>query len=391
MDWSKITVIELANVLAGPSVGQWLAELGATVIKVENPTTRGDVTRSWKLSNEDHASDTPAYFTSINWGKKSLGLNMKTSESRGILDRLFESADVVLASFIPGQTAVLGLDPRGICQRYPKLIWAAINGYGPDQPRAAYDAIVQAESGYTYMNGTPGHTSKMPVALMDVLAAHHLKEGILLALLERQQTGKGGMISVSLLESGISSLVNQASNWLNAGHLPQPKGSDHPNIVPYGTQFSCRNDEKIVLAVGSDKQFRLLCEVLGQPVPIGFQTNPERVAARAKVISWVQQLLEDRDRTQILEELNRLKVPAGAVKNMKEVFASDQTTQLLISDGDSVAVRQQITNGIASRSDLTSPPSFHQHGVHLLHSLGFTDDQIHEFELNGVIPQSSEV
>lgn len=391
MDWSRITVIELASVLAGPSVGQWLAELGAHVIKVENPATNGDVTRSWKLPSEPINADTPAYFTAINWGKESIGLNLKTPESKEILDRLFSTADVVLSSFIPSQASGLGLVIEEILTEHPELIWAEINGYGPDEPRAAYDAIIQAESGFTYINGTPGHTSKMPVALMDVLAAHHLKEGILLALLERQSTGEGKRISVSLLESGISSLVNQASNWLNAGHLPVPKGSDHPNIVPYGTQFTCRRDEGIVLAVGTDKQFQQLCAVLGQAVPQEFRTNPERVSKRAGVVSWLQELLKNQDRNNLLKDLHRLKVPAGAVKNIAEVFQDSHTNQLLISDGASKAVRQQLTNGITSRSDLTAPPSFHQQGVPLLQRLGFTPEQISRFENIGVIPQSSEL
>ena len=391
MDWSKVTVIELANVLAGPSVGQWLAELGATIIKVENPATRGDVTRGWKLSQEDKHSDKPAYFTSINWGKQSIGLNMKAPESKEILDRLFSQADIVLSSFIPGQAEGLGLEVDEILTKHPELIWAEINGYGSDMPRAAYDAIIQAEAGFTYMNGTPGHTSKMPVALMDVLAAHQLKEGILLALLDRQSSGKGRRLSVSLLESGISSLVNQASNWLNAGHLPEPKGSDHPNIVPYGTQFTCLNGERIVLAVGSDKQFAMLCEVLGQAVPESFLTNQKRVENRQEVVSWLQGLLQKRNREELLRNLYHVKVPAGAVKNLAEVFQAQQAKRLLLSDGESYAVRQLITNGIASHSDLTSPPSFHQHGVHLLQQLGYTADQIHQLELRGVIPQLPEV
>lgn len=209
-----IKVLELASVLAGPGVGQFFAELGANVIKVENLRTGGDVTRTWKAAGEP-TDDRSAYFCAVNWGKRSIALDLSKKEGQKIVHELARQADIVIASYKPGDPEKLGVDYKSLSSVNNGLIYGQITGYGAENPKVGYDAIVQAESGFMYMNGEPGGRSlKMPVALVDVLAGHHLKEGLLLAMLQRQQTGAGRLVEVSLIQAAISSLANQATNWL---------------------------------------------------------------------------------------------------------------------------------------------------------------------------------
>lgn len=390
MDWSKVLVVELASVLAGPSVGQWLAELGARVIKIENPATAGDVTRSWKLSSESESEQAGAYFSSVNWGKESLGINLKGEGAEKVVKTILSNADIVLTSFLPGQAQSMGIDYKTIEKINPGLIWAEINGYGPDNPRPAYDAIIQAEAGFTYMNGEGKNISKMPVALMDVLAAHHLKQAVLLAMLEKQVSGKGKRVQVSLIHAAISSLVNQASNWLVANHLPQPVGSEHPNIVPYGTIFEASEGKQVVLAVGNDGQFSRLCTVLGEEVPEDFATNPQRVVNRAKVNRWLQIRISQLSQRDFLDQMEKNSIPAGAVRNMKEVMESSEADSIMLKTNSKRGLRQMIASGINYEAHLTLPPSFHQQGVSLLSEFGYSAEEIYQLVNQGLIPTSHE-
>jgi crotonobetainyl-CoA:carnitine CoA-transferase CaiB-like acyl-CoA transferase len=198
-----LKVLELASVLAGPSVGMFFAELGATVYKIENVTTQGDVTRKWKLPKEDSETDISGYFSSVNWGKLSFAVDLCHEEGLNIIYSLAEQCDIVLVSYKPGDAEKLRVDYNSLKKFNEKIIYSHITGYGLDNPRAGFDAIIQAESGFTYMNGEPdGPPTKMPVALMDILAAHQLKEAILLALYYREVSGKGQYIETSLFQGG---------------------------------------------------------------------------------------------------------------------------------------------------------------------------------------------
>ncbi|HRW98805.1 MAG TPA: CoA transferase, partial [Cyclobacteriaceae bacterium] len=178
--FTGLKVVELASVLAGPSVGQFFAELGAEVIKVENLHGGGDVTRTWK-GNGEQTGDVSAYFSSVNWGKKSLALDLSKKEGREIVQQLASKADLIIASYKPGDAEKLGVDYGTLSKLNRGLIYGQVTGYGPDNERVGYDAVIQAESGFMDLNGTPDSgPTKMPVALIDVLAAHHLKEGLLL-------------------------------------------------------------------------------------------------------------------------------------------------------------------------------------------------------------------
>lgn len=330
-----IKVVELASVLAGPSVGMFLAELGAEVIKIENPKTKGDVTRTWKLSTEDATSNVSAYFSSVNWGKQYQFVDISTEQGQHEVLSLIDDADIVLSNFKAGDAARYGLDEKTLRATRPKLIYAHISGFGDNDPRPAFDVVLQAEAGFMHMNGTPqSGPVKMPVALIDVLAAHQLKEGILLALLQRERTDKGCYVSVSLYDAAVSSLVNQATNYLMAGHIPKRIGSEHPNIAPYGDKLSCK-DGAIVLAVGSQKQFEALCSVLGVPELTEapwFKDNAERVKNRKELMEQLQQAIGDRSRDELMEQLLAANVPAGAIRNMAEVMNDPRSQALLLKE-----------------------------------------------------------
>lgn len=237
-----LKVLELASVLAGPGVGQFFAELGADVIKVENVKTGGDVTRSWKLASEKEGEDRTAYFCSVNWGKKSLAIDLTSEKGKDIIQKLAKQTDLIIVSYKPGDAEKLNVAYSQLKEVNTKLIYGQITGYGSDNSNVGYDAVIQAESGFMDMNGEKGGDPlKMPVALIDVIAGHQLKEGLLLALLKRERTGEGSFIEVCLIQAAVASLVNQASNWLVAKSLPSRKGSLHPNIAPYGESFETRD------------------------------------------------------------------------------------------------------------------------------------------------------
>ena len=234
----NLKVIELASVLAGPDVGMFFAELGAKVIKVENKLLNGDVTRGWKSVNEDKTAKVSAYFSSVNYNKEYIQLNLKDENDKTKVYKLIADSDIVIANFKPGDDIKLGMDYGTLKKHNSNLIYGEINGYGSQSKRAAYDVVLQAETGFMSMNGneTSGPI-KMPIALIDVLAAHQLKEGLLLALLKKEKTNKGSLVEVSLYDTALSSLKNQATNWLMNKFIPQPIGSLHPNIAPYGEIF----------------------------------------------------------------------------------------------------------------------------------------------------------
>lgn len=396
--FSDLIVLELGSVLACPSVGAFFAELGAQVIKVENVTTGGDVTRTWRLPAENRESDISGYFSCVNWGKKSLALDLSRPESAEILKSLIPKTDIVLVNYKPGDAVKLGTDYPSLNKLNPRIIYGHITGYGPDNPRAGYDAIIQGESGFTYMNGEPdGLPTKLPVALMDLLAAHQLKEGILLALIQRERTGRGDCIHVSLMQSGIASLANQATNWLVGGQIPERMGSDHPNIVPYGTIFSTADGKEIVLAVGSDRQFEKLCALLNRPdlaQDNRFRTNPARVQHRDEIKQILQDLIHRFTREPLLDLLQKEFIPAGAVNNMKEVFCTPQAQEMLLHGTmDETQAIQGFRNNVfhfheqdVLRSEIPVPPHYGQHSRSILtETLGYSREKIEQLIASEVI------
>jgi crotonobetainyl-CoA:carnitine CoA-transferase CaiB-like acyl-CoA transferase len=332
--FKDLTVIELAGVLAGPSVGLFFAELGAKVIKIENPKTGGDVTRSWKLSTEDPSESASAYYWSVNAGKEVLFLNLAEAKDLEHFYTLVKSADIVIANYKAGDDKKLKVDYNTLSAINPSLIYASINGFGKDRPRTAYDLILQAESGFMFMNGEKDAAPlKMPVALIDILAGHQLKEAVLVALLQRYKSGKGMALSVSLFDTAIASLANQATNWLIAHHLPVSQGSLHPNIAPYGELFTTADNHTITFAIGSDKQFQKLCTLLGLSIATDarYANNQQRVMHRGELFAILNEKIRLHSFQDLYQTCLELDVPIGKIRNLKEVFELPEAQQLIRS------------------------------------------------------------
>jgi len=368
--FKNIRVLELASVLAGPSVGQFFAELGADVIKVENLAFGGDVTRSWKAAGEN-TDDRSAYFCAVNWGKRSIAIDLTSIEGKEQVQKLASGSDIVIVSYKPGDAEKFGVDYSSLSALNLRLIYGQITGYGPDVQRVGYDAIIQAEAGFMYMNGEPGGQSlKMPVALIDVLAAHHLKEGILLALLNLGQTGKGTLIAVSLLDAAVSSLVNQATNYLMSGKIPQKQGSAHPNIAPYGDAFQSRDGVDFILAVGSDKQFASLCQILNLGDLIthaDFSSNAARVLHRDTLKTYIQASIGNFLIDEIMNKLLIHQIPGGIIKNLKDVFSSAEIQDLVMRSASLAGVKTFVgVSELFESIKLSPPPHLGEHTVEII-------------------------
>lgn len=350
----ELLVLETASVLAGPAVGMFFAELGAHVIKVENPKAGGDITRKWKLPSEDPGSPVSAYFASVNFGKEHLFLDLTREEGRQHFDALMADADVLISNHMATDAEKLGLTRERLRALNPKLVHGHIRGYASDPSRPAYDMVLQAETGYISMTGTDTkNPAKLPVAMIDILAAHQLKEGILLALLHRTSSGKGAYVEVSLEEAALTGLVNQATNWLMAGHIAKPLGTLHPNIAPYGEVFTCADGKRIVLAVGSNGQFRKLCEVLGLDGPEddpAFSENDSRVVDRARLAQILAPAVAAFTQEPLLGKLRANGVPAGAVNTIDEALSSPSAKHMTL-DEMMDGIRTLRISGNAFRSD----------------------------------------
>lgn len=335
MDFSKLKVVELASVLAGPSVGMFFAELGAQVIKLENKKTGGDVTRNWKLPNEKQ-EDISAYFSSINWGKKHIFIDYNNPKDYSNTIELIKQADIVICNFKNGAAEKFKLNYNSIKKINKNIIYAQLNGFKSTPERVAFDVVLQAECGYMYMNGqTDSPPTKMPLALIDVLAAHQLKEAILIALLKKQKTDKGAYVETSLEEVAISSLINQATNWLMNKQIPQRIGSLHPNIAPYGDIFKTKDKKELVLAIGSDAQFRKFCSILEKEELAyneNYATNKLRIKNRETLKKELSNLIIKFDRDDIIQPCIKNGVPMGAIRNMKEVFENKIAKDMILKE-----------------------------------------------------------
>ena len=332
-----LKVLELSSVLAGPAVGMFFAELGAEVIKVENNRTGGDVTRSWKTSAENPDSATSAYYHSVNWNKETYHLDLSDEKDRNSVHNWLKTTDIVIANFKSDSAKKLGMDYASLKAINPAVIYGSISAYGKDDPRPGFDVSMQAETGWVYMNGDEdGPPTKMPVALIDILAAHQLKEGLLIALLNRLKSGgkKGSEVHVSLFDASIASLANQASNWLNLGLLPQRKGSKHPNIAPYGDILTTQEGIQVMLTCGTQKQFEVLCETLELrqlTTDPKFAKNADRLKNRSKLVEKLQvQLVSKRfkDLEARNEHLRAVMVP---IQNLEQVFQYPEAQRMILA------------------------------------------------------------
>jgi crotonobetainyl-CoA:carnitine CoA-transferase CaiB-like acyl-CoA transferase len=385
-----LKILELASVLAGPGVGQFFAELGADVIKVENMHGGGDVTRTWKTADEK-TDDRSAYFCAVNWGKRSLAVDLSTPEGRSIVQRLARQSDIVIVSYKPGDAEKLGVDYQTLARDHEALIYGEITGYGADHPKVGYDAIIQAEAGFMSMNGDAGGPSlKMPVALIDVLAGHHLKEGLLLAMLEKTKTGKGQLVEVSLIQAAVASLVNQATNWLVGGKVPSKHGSSHPNIAPYGDVFLTADEKEFLLAVGTDAQFNALCQILGLddiPRREEYARNEMRVRNRTFLNEKLRVAIAKWNSAELLASVNERKIPAGLIRSVKDVFETDEAKSLLLQSHGMTGVKSFISGINASEgSHFLPPPHLGEHTDEILKtSLNYSSETVKFLRANGIV------
>ena len=344
--FKDIQIVELAGVLAGPAVGAFFAELGATVIKIENPETNGDVTRHWKLPNEDPSANTSAYFASVNYKKSHLFLNYNDADDLQRIYSLIKRADIVICNWKKGDGERFKLDYDTICNLKPDIIYANINSFGEEEDRVAFDVVLQAETGWMYMNGSPSSPpTKLPVAIIDLFAAHQLKEGVLTALIKKLKTGKGSKVSVSLVDDAVSSLANQAANYLNTGVFPERIGSLHPNIAPYGEIITFKDGEQVVLAIGSDRQFRALCKIAGCTDLCGvdkYATNSDRVINRNTLHGLLQSKMQKMTSDEFIYACRQDNIPVGIIRNMEQLFELESAQRLILEDENGQRVKSVV-------------------------------------------------
>jgi len=325
---SGVVVLDLSRVLAGPYCTQLLADLGARVIKVEAPG--GDETRSW---GPPFAGDESGYFLSINRGKQSVVVDLKNEQGSRIVQRLAQRADVLVENFKVGDLERYGLGADTVLASNPSLIYASITSYGSIGPRArepGYDAALQAITGLVAMTGEEGGGPvKLGVAWIDVLTGLHAAVSILAALHERQRTGLGRHLELSLFEVGLASMVNQAQGALLTGAAPRRLGSAHPSIVPY--QAFETADERLMLAVGNDSQFARTAEVLGVrewTADPRFATNRARVQHREVLVAMIQERLRRQPRDAWLQRMSDAGVSATPVYDLPEALRDAQAEAL---------------------------------------------------------------
>jgi crotonobetainyl-CoA:carnitine CoA-transferase CaiB-like acyl-CoA transferase len=320
-----VRVADFSRVLAGPLATMLLADLGADVVKVERPDG-GDDTRAW---GPPFVGEDAAYFLALNRNKRSVVVDLSTEEGRETARRLALRSDVVVENFRPGLMRRFGLDHDRLAAASPRVISCSLTAFGDDAEdpaRPGYDIIVQALSGLMSITGHPGsEPTKVGVALLDVICGLYAANAIQAALVERERTGRGRRVSVSLYDASVAALVNQAANHLLGGLVPAPMGNAHPNIVPY--QLFHARDRPFILAAGNDRLFARTCEVLGMPelaTDERFATNEARVRERATLIPILERAFADRPAEAWLDALAAASVPCAAVRTIDEVFASPE-------------------------------------------------------------------
>ena len=378
---SDIRVLDFTRVLAGPLCSMMLGDLGADVIKIEVPV-RGDDTRNWGPPWAGEGNDRQsAYYLSVNRNKRSLSLNLATEEGRNIAKQLAAKSHVVIENFKLGQMDGFGLGYEDLRKLNPAIVYCSITGYGQTGPystRPGYDYVVQAMSGLMSITGpSNGAPHKVGVAISDVIAGLYAVHSVQAALRHAEKTGEGQYIDIALLDTQIAALVNIASNHLISGQTPPRLGNLHPNIVPYQTFRA--SDGEFVLAVGNDRQFKLLCELLDRTDLYDdprFTTNPERVAHREILIPILQTIFEQKSRNEWIEQILAKGIPAGPINNVAEAV-NDPHIQARNLIQETTLTNGELINLVGSPVRLSetpptirySPPALGQHTDEILQEL----------------------
>lgn len=315
-------VLDLTRVLSGPYCTMILGDLGARVVKVEQPG-KGDDTRAW---GPPFVSGESAYFLSINRNKESVTLDFKQPEGRRILEELLAKADVLVENFRPGTLTKLGLDYASLAPRFPRLVYCSVSGFGQNGPRAAepgYDAVMQAEGGLMSITGSAdGAPYRLGVAIADIVSGMFAAQGVTAALFARERTGRGQQVDIGMLDSVTALLTYQAGIYFATGAAPQRLGNRHPTIVPYETFRA--SDGDFVLAVGNDALWKTFCKVAGLDLGERFATNRDRVARYDELRPYLADRLVTRPRHEWIADLTAAGVPCGSVRDLAELFADPQ-------------------------------------------------------------------
>ena len=388
-----IRVVDLTRVLAGPLCTMTLGDMGADIIKVEEPR-HGDDTRAW---GPPFVGPFSAYYLAVNRNKRSLTLDLKSEEGRVVLRRLIIGADVVIDNFKLGTMESWGFDDRWFETNAGQVVRCSITGYGPTGPKASkpgYDFILQAETGLMAITGEAnGSPMKLGVAIVDVCAGLTAAIAVLGALQARARTGRGQRCEVSLHDVGLQMLINVASNHLVSGEEAGRYGNSHPNIVPYRTYPAA--DGEVAVAVGNDRQFAALAAVLGRPEWASdprFTRNQDRVRNREAIDNEIATVISSRPRAHWIEKLDQVGIPVGPINSVAEALASPQT------NARQMVVDLQLETGLATRglglpfqfSDTPSsirrpPPALGADTRELLLELGLSDAEIDDLERRRVI------
>jgi crotonobetainyl-CoA:carnitine CoA-transferase CaiB-like acyl-CoA transferase len=386
-----ITVLDLTRVLSGPYCTMLLADMGARVIKIEQPG-KGDDTRAWGPPFLEGES---SYFLSINRNKESVTLDFKHPEGRALLDQFIARSDVLVENFRPGTLAKLGLDYASLAARHPRLVYCSVSGFGqtgPRQKEPGYDAIMQAEGGLMSITGSAdGPPYRLGVAIVDIVSGMFAAYGVSLALFARERTGRGQEVDLAMLDAVASLLTYQAESYFATGVVPARLGNRHPSIVPYET-FAA-SDGDFVLAVGNDGHWERFCAVAQLDMDPRFATNRQRVDQYIELRSLIAARLRSQPRQYWIERLIAVGVPCGSVRDLRELFDDAQLkARAMIArvEHDSIGPLQVL--GVPVKlSDTpgavrTPPPRLGQHTDAVLRGdLGMSADTLEALRQKSVI------
>src|SRR5262245_51321265 len=389
-----LTIVDLTRVLSGPYCTMILADMGARVIKIEQPG-RGDDTRAW---GPPFLGSESAYFLSINRNKESLTLDLKQPAGLALLRRLLDRADILVENFRPGAMKRLGLDYATVASTWPRIIYCSISGfgqYGPRRDQPGYDAVMQGEGGLMSITGdADGPPYRLGVAISDIVSGMFAAQGITMALLGRVRTGRGQQVDIGMLDSTTALLTYQAAIYFATGQPPPRLGNRHPTIVPYET-FSAR-DGDFVLAIGNDQLWRTFCGVSGLD-EVGadprFATNRDRVRNYTALKPILSERLATRTRAEWLAALTAEGVPCGSVRDIGEVLGDPQLhAREMVEAVEHAALGEVHVLGVPMKlSDTpgrvrTGPPTLGQHTDRILRGdLGLTVEEIAALRKDGVV------
>lgn len=388
-----LAVLDLSRVLSGPYCTMLLADMGARVIKVEQPG-RGDDTRHW---GPPFVGGESTYFLSVNRNKESLTLDFKKPGAARVLDALLERTDILVENFRAGTLRKVGLDYETLSRRFPRLIYCSITGYGQTGPRAGeggYDAVTQAEGGLMSITGPEGgEPFRMGVAIADIVAGMYAAQGVLLAIIARGRTGRGQLVDVAMLDAVASLLTYQASSYFAVGVPGVRLGNRHPSIAPYDTFAT--SDGVLVLAVGNDDQWQRFCRVAALPSLAEdprYATNAQRVEHLAALSAQLKKVIALRTTAEWLQDLRAAGVPAGSVRDIGEALADPQLrARGMIERVDHEAQKALRLLGVPVKlsdtpgSVRTAPPLLGEHSASVLKDLGFDEGEIARMREDGVI------